>query len=65
MKSNVVDFTGADRSERVIGRSFNSLLSEKERAAVKDIESLGMGAPQVVKARGRTPVTRQLVRLAI
>lgn len=56
MKSNVVDFTRADRSERVIATVFQSALSEKERAAVRDMDTLGIDAPQAVKSPRRTPV---------
>jgi hypothetical protein len=57
MKTNVVNFTRADRHERVIATVFHSSLTEKERAAVKDMEALGMDAPQAVKPRRRAPVT--------
>lgn len=35
MKTNIVNFTRADRHERVIATVFHSFLTEKERAAVK------------------------------
>jgi hypothetical protein len=54
VKSNVVDFTRADRSERVIATVFQSALSEKERAAVRDMDTLGIDAPQAVKSPRRT-----------
>jgi hypothetical protein len=57
MKSNVVDFTRADRSERVIATVFQSSLSEKERAAVRDMGTLGIDAPKAVKSPRRTPVS--------
>lgn len=47
MKTNVVSFTRADRHERVIATVFHSALTEKERAAVKDMEALDMDAPQL------------------
>lgn len=56
MKPNVVDFTRADRSETVIATVFQSALSEKERAAVRDMDTLGIDAPQAVKLPRRTPV---------
>ncbi|NTZ94183.1 hypothetical protein FCH79_02460 [Pseudomonas koreensis] len=56
VKSNVVDFTRADRSETVIATVFQSALSEKERAAVRDMDTLGIDAPQAVKLPRRTPV---------
>lgn len=57
MKTNVVNFTRADRHERVIATVFDSSLTEQERAAVKDMEALGMDALQAVKPRRRGPVT--------
>ncbi|MDY0835282.1 hypothetical protein [Pseudomonas sp. SED1] len=57
MKTNVVNFTRADRHKRVIATVFHSSLPAKERAAVKDIEALGMDAPQAVKPCRRAPVT--------
>lgn len=53
---NRIDFTRADRSERVIATVFQSALSEKERAAVRDMDTLGIDAPQAVKSPRRTPV---------
>lgn len=57
LKSNVVNFTRADRSERVIATVFHSSLTEKERAAVKDLDAHGMDSPQTAKTRRRTPIT--------
>ncbi|MHC8408747.1 AAA family ATPase [Pseudomonas sp. Hz4] len=57
LKSNVVNFTRADRSERVIATVFHSSLTEKERAAVKDMEDLSMDATRTVTPRHRAAVT--------
>lgn len=58
MKSNVVKFAREERHQRVIGKVFESALTENERAAKKHLETLVLQSPPAPKTRRRAPVTK-------